>query len=116
MQGLVEKGVLPGECYGKEGFVAPGLVGTRRRVERERVKDVLRGWVVSWREKGCERGDSCPEERIDVRRLAKRFASREAGLQIRRANNREDPARAQVLGLRRFWERVGREGTATSTI
>jgi len=25
---------------------------------------------------------------------------------------REDPTRAKVLGLRRFWEKVGREGVA----
>jgi hypothetical protein len=49
---LVERAVLPVECLplALGGGVAPGLVARKRAVERERVKDGLRGWVGSvWR-------------------------------------------------------------------
>ncbi|KAG7285814.1 hypothetical protein NEMBOFW57_008108 [Staphylotrichum longicolle] len=60
-EALVERCVLPPECLplpardsrgGGAGFVfvAPALVARKRAVERERVKDGLRGWVGSvWR-------------------------------------------------------------------
>lgn len=119
-------GVLPRECVVKgrgigEGM-APGLVGLKRKVERERVKDELRGWVEEWRRKGWEerrRMDEMngSEGKPDVRRLVRRFArdrntnnsndgrQRWGGNAERR---REDPTRAKVLGLKRFWEKVGR--------
>ncbi|PMD30981.1 hypothetical protein L207DRAFT_519664 [Hyaloscypha variabilis F] len=111
---LVEWGVLPGECYvrgGKGVGMAPSLVGTKRRVERERVRDFLRGWVEEWRRKGCEINER-EEERVEVRRLARRFVDtkKEAPRWGRRVETREAPARAKVLGLRRFWEKVGSEG------
>jgi hypothetical protein len=114
---LVGWGVLPGECYNKggKGGLAPGLVETKRRVERERVRDFLRGWVEEWRRKGSEiRGGE--EEKIEVRRMARRFARKDTKEQPRwgrRVEIREAPARAKVLGLRRFWEKVGREGIAS---
>jgi hypothetical protein len=119
---LVELGVLPKECYGRGRVgLAPSLVETKRRVERERVKDVLRGWVEEWRRKGSEslsiRGVE-GEEKPDVRRMARRFAveggkGREAPRWGRRVDVKEAPTRAKVLGLRRFWEKVGREGVGT---
>ena len=115
---LVEWGVLPGECYAKGGKgvgMAPSLVGTKRKVERERVRDFLRGWVEEWRRKGCEiKGRE--EQRVEVRRLARRFVDtkKEVPRWGRRVEIREAPTRAKVLGLRRFWEKVGREGVAGS--
>jgi F-box-like len=118
---LVGWGVLPGECYingGKGGLgrgLAPGLVEVKRKVERERVRDFLRGWVEEWRRKGSEirKGEA---ERVEVRWMARRFAEDNKGQEQsrwgRRVEVREAPTRAKVLGLRRFWEKVGREGVA----
>ncbi len=122
---LVEWGVLPRECFGKgKGGMglAPGLVETKRKIERERVKDLLRGWVEEWRRKGCEKkeGETMgQQQRPDVRRIARRFVARERsdGREVprwgekRREHVKELPTRAKVLGLRRFWEKVGREGS-----
>jgi hypothetical protein len=126
---LVEKGVLPRECYytgsdgrGRKGLmVAPGLIETKRRVEKERVKDLLRRWVEYWGRRGSENreGDeSAPEHyvRPDVRRMARRFTmfgERETQRECRWGRlagerKKELPTRAKVLGLRRFWEKVGR--------
>ncbi|KAI9673025.1 MAG: hypothetical protein M1817_003189 [Caeruleum heppii] len=142
--------ILPRECWSVEkstgeaiygGGVAPGIVEARRRVERERVRDFLRGW---WAKTGGgERGREVAEQRGWVRQhaadgsrdgpglgkregavrsLALRFArraNRAAGGESStsrwgpfsgRERKRRDPPRANVLGLRRFWERVGREG------
>jgi hypothetical protein len=122
---LVEKGVLPSECYAKgKGALAPSLVEVKRRIERERVKDVLRGWVEEWRRRGCESMETVGmDQKPDVRRIARRFArngnvnvnamERERQSRWGRAagqERRELPTRAKVLGLRRFWEKVGREG------
>jgi len=58
------------------------------------------------------------EEKPDVRRMARRFAveggkGREVPRWGRRVDVKEAPTRAKVLGLRRFWEKVGREGVGT---
>lgn len=99
---------MPGECL---RGVAPGIVERKRRVERERVKDVLRGWVGEWRRRGWESRKEEGESKPDVRRLVRRFArSGDRGPEWREGR-REEPARAKVLGLRRFWEKVGREGS-----
>jgi len=100
--------------------LAPSLIETKRRVEREKVKDILRGWVEEWRRKGCENrmkeGEGEGERRTDVRRLVKRFARGNGGegerlwLDKGVEKRREEPTRAKVLGLRRFWEKVGRDG------
>jgi hypothetical protein len=114
---MVQWGVLPSECFGKGkgGGLAPGLVEVKRKVERERVRDFLRGWVEEWRRKG-EMFSGVGEERVEVRRMARRFAgdndNREKPRWGRRLEIREAPTRAKVLGLRRFWEKVGREGVA----
>lgn len=112
---LVEWGVLPGECFGGKGGrgMAPSLVEVKRKVERERVRDFLRGWVEEWRRKGSEMAKA--EEKVEVRRIARRFAGKDTKEQSRwgrRIEVREAPTRAKVLGLRRFWEKVGREGVA----
>ena len=112
---LVEMGVLPQECYrkGKGYGLAPSLVETKRRIEKERVKDVLRHWVEEWRRKGCESREGV-ETRPDVRRIALRFARDRETADVpqwgRRRECKEMPTRAKVLGLRRFWEKVGRDG------
>ncbi|KAI9800955.1 MAG: hypothetical protein M1833_003092 [Piccolia ochrophora] len=143
---LVTHNILPPECcrpdprtgevvYGSG--LAPSLVGARRSVERERVKDRLRTWVGERRrERGKEvaeargwvaAGGGWEEEeeegargRESVRSLVRRFAGRARGLERRenrwdravreRKGGRDPPPRAHVLGLRRFWERVGKEG------
>ncbi|KAK4039615.1 hypothetical protein C8A01DRAFT_46945 [Parachaetomium inaequale] len=93
---LVERCVLPAECLppssssssfcSKRGVVAvaPGLVARKRAVEKERVKDGLRGWVGSvWKGEVGRREEG-------VRRWEER-----AGV-------------GRVWRLRRFWERVGK--------
>jgi len=117
-ESLVNKGVLPSECvYSAKGrWLAPSLVETKRRVEKEKVKDILRGWIEEWRRKGSEIRD-IGETRPDVRILVRRFArsgerEREGQKWGRRMESKEMPTRAKVLGLRRFWEKVGREGVA----
>ncbi|KAH7410566.1 hypothetical protein BKA64DRAFT_661270 [Cadophora sp. MPI-SDFR-AT-0126] len=123
---LVQLGVLPRECWSRKSGgtgMAPALVETKRRVERERVKDTLRHWVEEWRRRGSEaleaRGVEEGGQKPDVRRMARRFGrdrdAREGprwGAQ--RREGREAPTRAKVLGLRRFWEKVGREGGVPS--
>ncbi|KAK0673087.1 hypothetical protein QBC41DRAFT_396946 [Cercophora samala] len=83
---LVERCVLPAECLpGKKAAVAPALVARKRAVERERVKDRLRGFVGSvWGGKVREKEEGVKqwEERSGVGR---------------------------VWRLRRFWEGVSRE-------
>ena len=117
---LVDLGVLPMECYtkGAGGFLAPSLIEVKRRVEKERVKDVLRGWIDEWRRRGGER-DEAPEQKTDVRRMARRFAREREGRERdlprwgKAVERKEDPARAKVLGLRKFWEKVGRDGAGS---
>lgn len=101
--------------------LAPSLVETKRRIERERVKDVLRSWIEEWRRRGSDFRDTEAEnQRPDVRRIARKFAKdsrvgeREKESRWGRAakKERELPTRAKVLGLRRFWESVAREGSA----
>ncbi|TGO58936.1 hypothetical protein BOTNAR_0172g00220 [Botryotinia narcissicola] len=120
---LVEKNVLPKEYYGYgKGKVAPGLVGIKRKVERERVKDGLRAWVEGWRGRVGEKEreiEGTREGKEEVKRLVKRIAGRDVdrgegaagrGTWGKKVERREITARAKVLGLRRFWEKVGREG------
>lgn len=109
--------MLPGECL--QGRIAPSLISTRRRIEKERVKDILRHWIEEWGKKG-EKASSdrnVTENRPDVRILARRFArenhGREAPRWGRGVEHKEMPTRAKVLGLRRFWEKVGKDGVAT---
>ena len=96
------------------------MIETKRRVERERVKDVLRHWVEERRRKGPPQDKAVDvEERPDVRILVRRFAKRNGGGNAERETRwgmpsvsrerMEMPTRAKVLGLRRFWEKVGRD-------
>jgi len=48
-------------------------------------------------------------EELDVGRLVRRFGRVDVGAVGQRERRREQPTRAKVLGLRRYWERVGRE-------
>lgn len=100
---LVERGVLPDEyVYGR---LAPTLISTKRRVEKEKIKDVLRSWIEEWRKRG-ENQREREQEKLDVRILVRRFArsgtGSEEGNGVRQ--RREEPARARVRELRRFWE------------
>ncbi|ESZ91966.1 hypothetical protein SBOR_7656 [Sclerotinia borealis F-4128] len=124
---LVEKNVLPKECYGQgKGKIAPGLVGVKRRVERERVKDGLRAWVEGWRGRVGEKErevEGTREGKVEVRWLVRRFARRDGDANVvgkgswgKKVERREMPARAMVLGLRKFWERVGRDGVGTTGV
>ncbi|TLD14545.1 hypothetical protein PspLS_11128 [Pyricularia sp. CBS 133598] len=78
-EALVARGVLPPEW----GGVAPALVARKRAVEKERVKDGLRGFVERWTGEARQRGEG-------VRRWEE---SRGVG---------------RVWRLKRFWERVAR--------
>ncbi|KAI0836284.1 hypothetical protein F5Y06DRAFT_298642 [Hypoxylon sp. FL0890] len=83
-ESLVQRGVLPPEVV--EGSVAPGLVAKKRAVEKEKLKDGLRRWVGAvWRGEVRERSEG-------VRKWEEH-----AGV-------------GRVWRLRRFWERVGRDG------
>lgn len=67
--------------------MAPGLVAKKRAVERERLKDSLRRWVGGvWKGEVVERGEG----------IRKWDESRGVG---------------RVWKLRRFWERVSKDGS-----
>jgi hypothetical protein len=85
-EALVSRAVLPPECVpGLAGVhVAPGLVATRKAIEKERVKDGLRRWMAGhWRREVTERQEH-------VRQVDE---SRGVG---------------RVWRLRRYWERVSK--------
>ena len=113
-ESLAQRGVLPPECvFGSGGSgrgtpqsgrgaqetagpgpgplggvvrMSPALVARKRAVERERLKDGLRRWVGAvWRGEVSQRGEG-----------------------VRRDD--ESAGVGRVWRLRRFWERVGREG------
>jgi hypothetical protein len=82
----VQRCVLPLECVPGLAMVpiAPALMARRKKIERERVKDVLRRWVGAvWKGEVMERSE-------DVRKWEET-----AGI-------------GRVWRLRRFWERVSR--------
>jgi hypothetical protein len=78
------------------------LINTKRRIEKERVKDVLRHWIGEWKRKG----DSMEREEVrpDIRILVRRFGRGAEASHKREKLILEAPTRAKVLGLRRFWE------------
>ncbi|ESA42295.1 hypothetical protein GE21DRAFT_9401 [Neurospora crassa] len=85
---LVERCVLPAECVPcgtrKKVMVAPALVAKKRAVERERVKDGLRGWIGEvWMGRVKEREGKVRKEE-------------------------EETGVGRVWRLRRFWEGVSR--------
>lgn len=86
--------------------VSPGIVSVRRRVEWEGLRDRLRGWIEERRQREARerpREEKAPGVRVLVRRFARPRGEGERRRKV-------EPPRANVLGLRRFWERVGREG------
>jgi hypothetical protein len=96
------------------------LISTKRRIEKEKVKDVLRHWVEEWRRRGS-RAVAIEEKKPEVRVLVRRFAKEGQQGKARepqrwggqgKDREREMPTRAKVLVLKRFWEKVGREGVA----
>ena len=141
---LVQRNVLPAEVYaysydtspgkGRKAGVAPSLVGAKRSIERERVKDSLRNWLEgrpATAERERRQRQVLREEKRGVRDLVRRFkawaideerpvkqgmASTSTGRRLpsRPALSRKDPCeaptRANVLGLRRFWEGLASVG------
>jgi len=128
---LVTQNILPKECcthdaltgrlrYGG-GAVAPALVGVRRRVEMEKVRDSLRRWLAGRKIMSQARAQAQSEEDAllvsqlsdgYVRRLVRRFAHWEGARAVNKRIDVCGPPRAGVLGLRRFWEGVARRGVA----
>ncbi len=65
-----------------------------------------------------EAAEAAGQQRPDVRRMARRFARDGREQQpmwgaMAKQRGVEAPTRAKVLGLRRFWERIGREGASS---
>lgn len=135
VKSLVERHILPEECS-RPGTVSPVLVEARRRIMRERLKDGLRRWVegravAAQRERSDSQSSAV--EGVSVRALVKRLQARReradmdehyqhldsVTLEKKRAQRawgaeaekerdraRNQPTRAHVLGLKRFWEGV----------
>ena len=126
---LGERNILPKECYKTDadtgaiiyGRVSPSLVSVKRRVEREVIKDGLRTSIERKVKKVEEQGKSGEaRDPVGVRGLVRRFTStakraaanatssesKWAGRMAEKERGRCAPARANVLGLRRFWEGV----------
>lgn len=133
----MESNILPEEyvCFvagkekGLEGggiayVVSPALVGTKRGLERERIKDRLRGWLSGRRREELEKRERDQVER-SVESLVRRFTGRSKVVEkvneqrfrgsekesrwgreaaVGEKRKRGEPTRAHVLGLRRFWE------------
>lgn len=133
----MESNILPEEyfCFvaGKEkgsdgggvGYVvSPALVGTKKGLEKERIKDRLRSWLSGRRKEELEKRQREEVER-SVKGLVRRFAGRTKGMEtvhermfrgteresrwgreavVGEKRKRGEPTRAHVLGLRRFWE------------
>lgn len=107
--------ILPAETLSCPKL-APSLIPARRRIERERIKDTLRAFLSDWCRKGKSVGRQVEESSPSVRRIARRFGglavangtAGACGSSVPR-ERRELPTRAKVLGLRRFWESVGRK-------
>ncbi|KAF8531570.1 hypothetical protein BDD12DRAFT_869606 [Trichophaea hybrida] len=111
---LVERGVIPDPAG---GVIAPALVGRAHELEKERVKDVVRGLLVGRggiieevaERKGWEwvRPDE-GERRPRVRELARRYEGCKRRKKETRWGSgrcvRWDPPRAKVLVLKRFYE------------
>jgi len=113
------------------GYVAPGIVGIKRGLERERIKDRIRDWVQGRGKQELERRRTEREKEAEksVGTLVRRFAfkgsmeERDFCMDSRVADRRErwgkgaakwgerkkkEPTRAHVHGLKHFWEGIGR--------
>ena len=98
--------------------MAPSIIGVKRKVERERLKDGLRAWVAR-RAEVVQKKLAQEREKPSVRSLVQRFGRRAAtgkeGKEVRwgkvagEKRKKGEPTRAHVLGLRRFWESMGKE-------
>ncbi len=117
---LIERGVLPASYY-KPGspipVVAPGLLGAARDLEKEKIKDTLRRWVEqkrsSWEQAQREGKVQFEADKPRVRDLARRYGRSGGGQQKdvkwgKGRVERNDPPRANVLGLRRFYEKLAK--------
>lgn len=132
---LVQRCILPEEC--RPGLVSPVLVEARRRVMRERLKDGLSRWIQG---RGVEAQKEMSDEAaegVSVRALVRRLQARRERVERRerevdsvavekkraqrawgaeaekeRERARNQPTRAHVLGLKRFWEGVIRTAAA----
>jgi hypothetical protein len=118
----VTKGVLPRECL--HSRIAPSLISTKRRIEKERVKDILRNWIAEWGRKCAvnnkreRRNEAAERSKPNVRMLARKFGKPKTGTEEWPSTPRwgssaavrtlELPTRGKVLGLRIFWEGLGR--------
>jgi hypothetical protein len=99
--------------------ISPQVIATRQSLERERLKDRLRSFLSGKGRAEMERRikEQRAREQDGVRVLVRRFARRDKGevnapmygtgtLGKKGIGNR--PARAHVLGMRRFWESKNR--------
>lgn len=98
------------------GGMAPSLIGVKRRVERERLKDGLRVWIAR-RAEVVKSKLALERDRPSVKSLVYRFGrkagggaagSGREGKGAGEKRKKGEPARGHVLGLRRFWESMGR--------
>ncbi|KAI9706621.1 MAG: hypothetical protein M1836_003630 [Candelina mexicana] len=127
---LITSNILPEECCRQDsrtgqiiwgGGVAPGIIGVKRKIEKEQLKDGLRVWIARRADAVEKRLHSGQErEKPSVRSLVQRFARRAGGKEregrwgkgvLERRKKANEPTRAHVLGLKRFWEGVGRSGS-----
>jgi len=131
---LVTSNILPEECCRHDpetgeviwgAGVAPAIIGVKRQIEREKLKDGLRAWLagrgVDIVQKKSMLAGTSERDKPSVRTLVQRFAKRAGGkdfevkqgiLSRRESIERKErgaPPRAHVLGLRRFWEGIGRQ-------
>jgi hypothetical protein len=97
---LVSRHVLPALS------VAPALMSQSKRLEREMYRHSLEGMIRKRPRPEEVRflGVEWEEERVSVKRLARRFSALQVG--TRRAVGRESPTRAAVWRLRTFWEKL----------
>ncbi|KAI9727073.1 MAG: hypothetical protein M1834_008541 [Cirrosporium novae-zelandiae] len=130
---LVNSNILPEECFKRDlssgqviwgGVISPSIISVKRQVEKEKLKDGLRAWLVGKAElvekKAAAQNEIVEEEKPSVRMLVRRFGRRAVGSDNketrwgRAAKDRKAgaPTRAHVLGLRRFWEAVARQSSA----
>lgn len=107
---LVLRNILPREYV--HGLIAPILVSTRKKIEIERVKDILRSLVDKW-SKAAQGKKGSHESEISVCHLIRRFG-KIGHSDSTRGRKVECPPRAKVYGLRKFWESVGKVGTRIS--
>lgn len=125
---LVKSNILPLECYKCDKTtgevlwgqgLSPVILEKKRRIERERIKDGLRAWLErkahSIREQTSSRSSEHTTERISVKWLVRTFtgpnrggSERWGGKAVAGVQHPDEPTRAHVYGLRRFWESIAK--------